>query len=90
MMDRKDRERPIRSFNEYWADRRNTCKVWDQNSEEGKHLVTWFQSRMADIEYHDAPDLVRKLLEAVEVLKEIAGLELTAANVAKEFLRGLE
>jgi len=39
---------------------------------------------------NDVPDLVYKLLEAVEVLKEIAGLELTAANVAKEFLRTLE
>lgn len=32
------------SFKEYWGRRRDQCPVWDQKSEELKHLHTWLNA----------------------------------------------
>lgn len=35
------------SFEEYWNNRKNTCKFWDAKSEEDKHLNTWLNGMSA-------------------------------------------
>lgn len=58
------------NFKEYWNSRKETCKFWDQKSEEDKHFHTWLYGMTVGAKSeHDPLAQLKVAVAALEKLK---------------------